>query len=592
MLTKIIDPKTLLAKLKKADEAYFNSDKPIMSDKEYDKLREQLTKAKIPDAALRTAVKKYLAGTGIADSNSGAKVALPFYHASLDKMKTDSPKDIPAFLKRFSKPTTLQFVTTPKADGSSLSLRYSKGKFVSARSRGDGTVGRDVTLHAQQFVKAGIIPATIDAKGDVYVRCEIFITRKAFKRWQGKKVGNSVLQEARNAVNGVLTGKGKNFNMDFIRDLSVVALDITDKNGSAIFDTKLQAIKAGAAWGFNDVLARHAKLVSGGEEKIQAALRAALEKVSDKKFELECDGVVIEVNRSTERAALRHGREDRRPYYAMAYKYGVTDDSTAQDTTVKLVFWTKGADGANIPNVEYEPIMVGKTQLTNASMHNAKALVDMNVQAGSVIKVVRSGGVIPHVVSVVKQPKKAGPTPLPTKCSCGARLEMDGPNLYCTKPDKCPDTIASRFDSAIKYLELDGLGAVGVAALVKAGITTLPQLVKVSEKKFVAMFKEAAGKRVYKSVQKFANQESDWYVLMVASGVFVRRGFALGETRSKKFIKALNLESATLAKFEAFAENPNLLAKKLKDVKDMGPEVVMLLGLGMPQFIKFVKALG
>jgi len=116
--------------------------------------------------------------------------------------------------------------------------------------------------------------------------------------------------------------------------------------------------------------------------------------------------------------------------------------------------------------------------------------------------------------------------------------------------------------------------------------------VKTPQSKLVKLYKDAVGKKVYASVQQFANDDSPWEVLMVASGAFLRPGMALGETRSVAFLKATGLYTADLAKFEELAAKPELLAKKLKGKSGFGAETVMLLGLGMPAFVKFVKALG
>lgn len=575
MFKKPTDAAATLATLKKADKAYFNSGKPIMTDAEYDKLRDALAKTKITDKKLAAEVKKYLASTGT-EETSGEKVDLPFYLPSLDKIKTDEPKAFDKFVERTVKAGAVQFIVGPKFDGSSFLLQYVNGAFKDAFTRGNGNVGRRVTKHARKLIEAGRVPAKIDQKGTIYIRCELCITRKAFKKWEGKTVGGRTYNEARNAVNGFLTAKS--FDADFTKVLSVVAFDLMDAKGNAVLDTKLTAVKWLAAQGFSDMFAKNYKLVKG--DAVKTALDAMLKAVSSPSYEIECDGVVVEANLATVRTSLRKGREDRRPYFAMAYKYGVTEDATAQITTVRKLVWTAGADGARIPNVEYDPIKVGKTELSAASAHNAKNIVDLNLGVGAKVKIVRSGGVIPHVVEVTKVGTKAK---LPTKCDCGAKLVMGDAHLYCSKPDKCPQTMLARLEKAANHLGIDGLGASGFAKLYDAGITTILKLFNAPKPKLQKVLGNAAGAKVHASAQEWRS-ELEVADIMVVSGAFIRPGMSIAGKGAEKVAKALGKSILN------YAGKPNALTKKLIVVPGIGAETVKLFVDGYPKFCAFYNA--
>lgn len=579
-------PKAALALLRTADTAYFNADskkiKPIMSDAAYDKLRESLAKAKIGDKKLAAEVKKYLAGTG-AQETSGKKVDLPFYLPSLDKLKTDEPKWYDKFIDRTTKVGARQYVIGPKYDGSSILIKIVGQKPVAAYTRGNGHVGRDVTQHLRKFIELGLVPAKVakikgaNSNAPIYVRCELCITRKAFKKWQGKVVDKRTYSESRNSVNGILTGT--RFHDAFIKDCSVVAFELMDAKGNAVMDTKLSAVKWLAAQGFSDMFAKSIKLVSG--DKIKPTLDAMLKKVSASDYIIECDGVVIEANKATVRGALRASRgEDKRPYYAMAYKYGVTEDPTAQITQVTRFFWTAGADGSRIPNVEYAPIMVGKTELTGASAHNAASVLEMNLNFGAQIKVVRSGGVIPHVVAVVKPGKKAQ---LPKICGCGAKLVMGDAHLYCSKPDQCSETLLARMEKALNFVNPDGLGKQGIAKLFDAKINTFAKVLKVPHSKLQRLLGNAVGSKVYNSLKSKVSKLTpvDW---MVVSSAFIRPGMSMA-------VEKLSLVHTALGKkWLGYSNKPKALRAKLSQMEGLGEESIDLFIKGYPTFLQFYNS--
>lgn len=586
MFKKPFDAKKTLTLLQKADTAYFNADgkkiKPIMTDAEYDKLRDALEKAKVGDKKLAAAVKKYLAGTG-AKETGGEKVKLPFYLPSLDKLKTDEPKWFDKYIERTAKVGAKQYVVGPKFDGTSFLIKIVNQIPVAAYTRGSGSVGRNVTKHLRKMIELGVVPAKVakikgtNPNSPIYVRCELCITRKAFKKWSGKKVDGRTYGEARNSVNGILTGT--RFHDAFVKDCSVVAFELMDANGNAVMDTKLAAVKWLADQGFSDMFAKTVKLVSG--DKIKPTLDAMLAKVSASDYMIECDGVVIEANKASVRGALRDQRgPDKRPYYAMAYKYGVTEDATAQITQVTEFFWTAGADGARIPNVSYAPIKVGNTTMTNASAHNAKNVMALNLNLGAKIKVVRSGGVIPHVVEVIKPGKKAG---LPAVCSCGAKLKMGDAHLYCSKPDTCAETLRARFEKALKFVNFDGMGGVGMVKVYDAGLNTFAKLIAASAPKLQKLLGNAAGAKVHKSISaKVAKFNAvDW---MVVSGAFIRPGMSMADAKLSLVYDALG------KKLYSYGAKPKALRKALSAVDGLGEESIDLFVAGYPKFLKFYNS--
>lgn len=567
---------TLMTKLHALDKAYFNTGKSKVSDAQYDKLKDQLAAA---NKKLKSAkITKYLESTGTAET-SGQKRNHPFYLPSLNKIKDDEPKHIPKYLKKVKsfwrmKDKPLQFGLGPKFDGSSVLHDYNNGTYTRSTTRGDGDVGRDVTPHIKELIRLGKVPGKIPQKGVVHVRSEVCLTRKDFAPWKGKKIDGYTYKEARNSANSYLVAK--TVKKDFAKCITVVAFDCFDKDGNAVFPTKFKAVKAMAEWGFSSLFADHIQLIDETMD-IKAHLDAMLEKVSSPDFPIECDGVVIEANSSHLRSAMRVGMEDKRPTHAMAYKYGVTTDKTAQVTKVLKLFWTAAADGARVPNVEYAPIKVGNTTLTNALAHNAANVEELGLTVGCEVKVVRSGGVIPQVVEVTKAAKGKKVT-LPHRCECDTLLVRIGPDLYCTN-DECQYTGAAKFSRACKFMNLDGLGSKGEEKLYEVCGST-SKLFTMNEAKLQALLGNAAGKRVHASIKKwYAN--CSWSDMMVVSGVFTKPGFSLASKNLEPMVKALGLKlGQPLPKLK----NADIKAK----VKGVAGG---LFAIKWPEFVAFVNSI-
>jgi DNA ligase (NAD+) len=574
--------KALMARLQGYDKVYFNTGKSKVPDRQYDHWKDELSEAnkKLKDKS----IKAYLESTGVEELGD-KKVKHNFYLPSLNKIKDDEPKALPKYLAKVKKcwrlkDKPLQFVLGPKFDGSSVEHVYEGGKYKQSITRGDGWEGRDVSNHCRELIKLGKMPLLIPEKEHIRIRSEVCITRKDFAPWKGKKVGSYTYKEARNSANSYLTAK--TVKKDFAKVISVIAFDCFDRDGNAHFPTKFKAVKAMAEWGFSNLFEQHIRLATATMD-LKAELDRMLEYVSSEKFPIECDGVVIEANSSNLRAAMRVGMEDKRPTHAMAYKYGRTTDKTAQTTKVKRLFWTAAADGARVPNVEYDAIKVGNTTLTNALVHNAAMVEELGIVEGCEVKVVRSGGVIPQVVEVTKAVKGKSVV-LPTKCSCGSKLKRQGPDLYCTNKD-CAETNEAKFSRSCKFMSLDGLGGEGEKKLfAKCGTVAKVFHLKVGDLQKV--LGNVAGQRVYASIQKWKAGAS-WADLMVVSGAFTRSGFSLAGKALEKIGKAGGIDLT-----KAVPKSKGLDVKPLEKLKGkVKGEAGDLFNAGWANFVKFVNSI-
>ena len=587
-----MNAKETLAKLRAADSAYFNTGDTIMSDREYNVLRDKLADVKVPDSKLSKEIALYLSGTGVAPDGSGKDVRLPIFMPSLDKIKNDELKELDKFIARVCKLSGSfdhEFVCSPKLDGSSLQLRYSVKtlQFVSAATRGNGTVGRDVTAHAKVLIRAGKIPAKLKDDQNVakwrklgvkelYVRCELMIAKGLFKKkWEGKEVNGKKLVEARNAVNGWITAKS--INTEFVKDLTVFALQISSKelpNGVLHKFKQLQFLADSKFFTYRQ-LPGYSRFPR--DEIGNAGLNTKLKEAVAGPF--ECDGIVVEVNDYVTRHKLDKG--NKRPVYAFAYKvsHNATEGQDVKRTTVLRIDWNPSKDGRAAPLVHYKPVMFGNTKNTKATGVNAKHIKKMKLGKGAVIEVVRAGGVIPRIVrTITPAPGKILPQRLPD----GTELVYLTPHLYIKDVRKSEVVKFKQLEASLKYLEVDGLAGTRIQQVYDAGYTTLAKLTKASVADLAAL--DRWGSKLATSVYKGLRtklKDANLYELMVVSNLFMVPGFSLASSRLEV------IEDALGSKMIRTEVNMKKVRTKLDGVKGLGAAAIDCFIANLPAYQKF-----
>lgn len=395
-----MNPKKLY---KMAKSAYYDG-VPIISDARFDKLEDYL-KAKYPEWA-------ELKKTG---TKPKAAVKLPVFMPSLDKLYPDNAK-LPKFFDG-------KKMVLDKLDGASVLLTYIKGKPARLTTRGNGTVGKDISY----LIKGLNLPEQ-KATFSCHIRCEAVMTRKTFAAHYADKYDN-----ARNLVNGLLN---RHTVSPELADVRLVALGVYGLPYLKSYQA-LRAIK------FPVPFAAFAKDETG--------LSALL---AERKLEspYEIDGLVLidpEQEYSYESA--------KRPKWTYAFK----NNGEAIKAKVLDIEWNLHSSGRYIPKAILQPVRLGGTTISKVAAHNAKWIKERKLGPGAVIELVKAGDVIPKIVSVLKPGKD-------TKPKGGAKLV----GVHYVTTDAMASNEPKRIQTFLKALGVMGLSS---KSLIKCGELTLEE---------------------------------------------------------------------------------------------------------------------
>lgn len=552
-------------------ERYYTHDAPEITDADYDKLFRELQELEAahpelltPDSPTQKVIGKVLEGfepvfhtvpmlsirTETDTESTGAANFDARVRRELQLADTDPP---------------IEYAAELKFDGLAINLRYERGVLVQAATRGDGEKGEDVTQNIKTIADVprrlkGAKAAVIEVRGEVYMRRDQFEALNERQRAlidQGAK-NEKTFVNPRNAAAGAV--RQLDPAMAAKRPLSFFAYGLGDVQGWEIPATQGGLLDALAAFGLP---------VSDERAVVQGAdgLVAFHQQVGAKRDALpfDIDGVVYKVN---DRALQqRLGFVSREPRWAVAHKYPAQE----QTTVLRGIDIQVGRTGKLTPVAKLEPVFVGGTTVSNATLHNEGEAQRKDVRIGDTVIVRRAGDVIPEVVGVLieKRPADAGEPfdlykRLGGKCPvCGSDIEREegGADWRCSGGLFCP---AQRKEALLHFagrraMDVEGLGQKLVDQLVDAGIIrTLPDLYTLGLAKLTAL--ERMGE---KSAQNLlagleASKKTTLGRFLFALGIR-----QVGETTAKDLAKHFGQIDRIIAATE----------EQLLEVPDVGPIV-------------------
>jgi len=453
----------LHAELSEHDKRYYQNDAPTVSDAEYDALKRRYGEIEERFPELKT-LESLSLKVGAAPTGRFAKVRHAVPMLSLDN--AFSEEDVTRFvdrIRRFLKLSAdepLAFTAEPKIDGLSMSLRYEKGALATAATRGDGTVGEDVTANIKtlkdvpQALKGKDIPEIGEVRGEVYMTKADFLALNERQKQEGKEL----YINPRNTAAGSL--RQKDASITASRPLRFFAYawgEISEMPAQ----TQSGMLKWLGKCGFytppiwkicksaEDLLAFHREI---GEQ------RAALD--------YDIDGVVYKVDRLDWQERL--GFVSRSPRWAIAHKF----PAEKATTVVKDIEVQVGRTGALTPVAKLEPVGVGGVIVQNATLHNADEIARLDVRIGDTVTIQRAGDVIPQVLGVVaeKRPKGAKEYVFPKTCPCPLKTPVvreinsageEGVRFRCSGEFACPFQKTEHLKLFVSRgaFDIDGLGA-------------------------------------------------------------------------------------------------------------------------------------
>jgi DNA ligase (NAD+) len=463
------------------DHRYYVMDALVIPDAEYDKLFRELQalEAQHPDLVTPDSPTQRVGGK-VLDGFAPVRHAVAMLSI---RTETDiSDGGAVAFDARVRKELGLKDSDAPveyacelKFDGLAINLRYERGVLVQASTRGDGETGEDVTQNVRHAIHQ--IPLSIEGMCPdvVEVRGEVYMTRPDFERYneRQREHGLPTLVNPRNGAAGSI--RQLDPALAARRPLSFFAYGLGEVQGDWRPETHKEILDQLDAWGFP--VNGERRLKCGAQELVEFHRRIAAKRDS---LPFDIDGVVYKVNSLALQAQL--GFVSREPRWAVAHKFPAEE----QITVVRDIDIQVGRTGKLTPVAKLEPVFVGGTTVSNATLHNEDETRRKDVRIGDTVIVRRAGDVIPEVVGVVleKRPAEVG-APfdlfklLHGHCPvCGSAImrEEGEANWRCTGGLFCP---AQRKQALLHFagrraLDIEGLGDKLVEQLVDQQLVHTP----------------------------------------------------------------------------------------------------------------------
>jgi DNA ligase (NAD+) len=481
---------------------YYVLDEPEIPDAEYDRLFRELQSLEDANPELRTPDSPTQRVLGrVLEGFAPVKHAVPMLSI---RTETDTEATgAVSFDARVRRELGLgegdppvEYAAELKFDGLAISLRYEDGVLVRAATRGNGEVGEDVTQNIRTINQIplrlkGLKPPVLEVRGEVYIRRDAFEQLNERQREliaQGHK-NEKTFVNPRNAAAGAVRQLDPAIAAK--RPLSFFAYGLGEVSGWEVPDTHSALLDALQAMG--QPVSSDRAVVRGAEGLVDFHRRMG-EKRDSLPFDI--DGIVYKVN--SRALQQRLGFVTREPRWAVAHKYPAQEQMTVlRDIDVQV-----GRTGKLTPVAKLQPVFVGGTTVSNATLHNQDEITRKDVRIGDTVVVRRAGDVIPEVVSVVldqRPPDVAAGEPfdlyrkLGGKCPvCGSDVEREegevdwrcSGGLFCGAQRKQ----AILHFAGRRMMDIEGLGDKLVDQLVDAGIVrTLPELYKLGVAKLAAL---------------------------------------------------------------------------------------------------------
>ena len=455
-----------------ANEKYYCNNKSVMTDGQYDLLKEYIEE-KFPDNKII-----HEGHTKCSVAVEKKKVALPYPMMSMDKIKPDT-KALDRYKKTYNQPK--KYVRSAKLDGISA-LYTTEGKQRKLYTRGNGTVGQDIS-HAIKHLNLPEVE-------NITIRGELLMNKNKFKKW-GSKFSNG-----RNMVAG--TANAKEAFPDRWKDIDFVAYEVIKPELKPSDQFKWLETN-------NVITAINNTVNDINNESLSKQLIEWRET-----YPYDIDGVIVEHDKLYPRTATN-------PKHAFAFKMVISDQIV--ESPVLDVIWSVSKHGYLKPKVRIKPIKIGGAVIEYATAHNAAFVRDNNIGVGALVQMIRSGDVIPKIHKVIQ------PSDKPNMPENMAELKWNDTNvdLILKNIQDNSDVQEKKILAFFESLGVEGLGKGNVRKIIKTGFDTLEKILSMSVDDFLLVdgFKDKMANKIFNSIHNKVDK-ANLIKIMTASNIFGR----------------------------------------------------------------------
>jgi DNA ligase (NAD+) len=502
---------TLRQQLRYHNHRYYVLDDPEIPDAQYDRLFRQLQtlESENPQYITADSPTQRVGGEALS-AFTQVTHAVPML--SLGNVFSDEELD--AFNKRVTtalEVNEVEYCAEPKLDGLAVNIRYEQGQLIQAATRGDGSVGEDVTHNIRTIESIPLKLLGAHIPDILEVRGEVFMPKKGFAELNVRQAesGDKRFVNPRNAAAGSL--RQLDAKITATRPLAFYCYGLGEVSDGLIFQQHFQILQQLKQWGLP--VCPDVKTVNGVN-----GCRDYFQHIGNKRESLpyEIDGVVYKVNSHSQQQQL--GFVSRAPRWATAHKY------PAQEEMTKLLHIDVqvGRTGALTPVARLEPVFVGGVTVTNATLHNQDEIDRKDIRVGDTVIVRRAGDVIPEVVAVVLKyrPPNSKPYLLPAHCpvcdSTAVKLQGEvvsrcSGGLFCPAQRK----EAIKHFASRRAMDIDGLGDKLVEQLFEQElIHDVADLYTLNKQQLIQMERmgEKSAQNILQSIEKSRSTRLDRFI--------------------------------------------------------------------------------
>ncbi len=500
------------------DYRYYVLDDPLISDREYDHLMQQLIELeeRYPSLKTETSPTQHVGGEprdelGLVEHPSPMLSLKAIYEA-------EEVRSFDETCRRELNRDKVIYVAEPKYDGLAIELIYEDGKLNVAATRGDGDTGEDVTANVKTIQAVPLVLASqedVDVPSRLVVRGEVYMPKDEFNELNRQRAeeGKEPFANPRNAAAGSM--RQLNPQVTARRRMNIFLYAASEVEGH-VFETQWEIIHTLPKWGLRTNLALSERCEGVGP------LLDYHEQMAGRREDLsyEIDGVVFKVDRLADREEL--GVRSRDPRWALAYKF----EPQRATTTLEQIIVQVGRTGKLTPIARLDPVHIGGVEVSRASLHNQSEIERKDIRVGDRVLVERAGDVIPQIVKPILDARDGSEEPyhMPKHCPvCGAEVVMSDDKKMTRCPNfNCPAQLRERLThyASRAALDIEGLGEKRAEQLIDAGLVeTLSDLYALTKDDLVALerFAEKSAQNLLDEIE--ASKETTLPRFLYALGV-------------------------------------------------------------------------